>query len=82
LTRLLSSLQAVDWFARERQVVKGANPSSVSLEFFDRSFVPKSTLVPAVFNKTASASNPHIDVWTANVDSSTLTNIGNVDLGL
>jgi hypothetical protein len=62
--------------------VKGANPSSVSLEFFDVSFVPKSTLVSAVFNKTASASNPHIDIWTATVDTSALENISNLYQGL
>jgi hypothetical protein len=48
------------------QVVKGTNPSSVSVELI--SFLPNNnTAVPAVLNKTASASNPHIDVWSVNV---------------
>jgi hypothetical protein len=55
------------------QVLKGVNPSSVSVELLG--FLPgNNTVVPAVFNQAASASNPHIDVWSVNVTDQDLIN--------
>jgi hypothetical protein len=42
------------------QVVKGTNPSSVSLEIGNANFPNKVNVFPATLNQTASASNPHI----------------------
>jgi hypothetical protein len=49
------------------QVVKGTNPSSVSVELVSFNIAHNNTVVPAVFNQTASAGNPHLDVWSVNV---------------
>jgi hypothetical protein len=57
------------------QVVKGTNPSNVSVGLFGV-LRNNQTVVPAVFNQTASASNPHIDVWSVNItDQNTLFHI-------
>jgi hypothetical protein len=49
------------------QVVKGTNPSSVSLEIGNANFPNKVNVFPATLNQTGSASNTHIDVWSVNV---------------
>jgi hypothetical protein len=54
--------------------LKGVNPSSVSVELFN--FLPgNNTVVAAAFNQTASANNPHIDVWSVNIDQSALEEV-------
>jgi hypothetical protein len=74
---LLSILAADESLSRcdDFQVLKGANPSSVSVELI--SFLPNNnTVVPAVLNQTASKGNPHVDVWSVNVtDQNTLNSV-------
>jgi hypothetical protein len=58
------------------QVVKGANPSSVSVILLnDERPLGNDTVLPAIFNQAASAKNPYIDVWFANITDQNVLNV-------
>jgi hypothetical protein len=58
------------------QVVKGANPSSVSVILLnDERPLGNDTVLPAIFNQPASAKNPYIDVWFANITDQNVLNV-------
>jgi hypothetical protein len=58
------------------QVVKDANPSAVSVQVSGKDYSEVQTF-PATLNRTASASNAHIDLWTVNIVDSDFSILSN-----